>query len=167
MAEGRTYGFGNTTGPRTREPKTGRLPRLRRHFAGFGESVQEYLGALEHDEQIHCGPVDTVAVEQWHFGRVVLIGDAAHASSPMMGQGGCMAMEDALALAESLAHYERLAKALDAYVARRRPRVRWVDQESTVVAESFRLPAATRNNGLRQHGATMFQRRFAPLVAAP
>ena len=167
VAGGRTYGFGNTTGPRTREPQTGRLRRLRRHFAGFGESVQEYLGALEHDEQIHCGPVDTVAVEQWHIGRVVLIGDAAHASSPMMGQGGCMAMEDALALAESLAHYDTLAEALDVYIARRRPRVGWVHQESTAVAESFRLPAATRNNGLRQYGAAMFQRRFAPLVAAP
>ena len=36
--------------------------------------------------------------EKWHLGRVVLVGDAAHASSPMMGQGGCMAMEDACAL---------------------------------------------------------------------
>jgi 2-polyprenyl-6-methoxyphenol hydroxylase-like FAD-dependent oxidoreductase len=33
---------------------------------------------------------------------VVLIGDAAHASSPLMGQGGCMAMEDAGVLAENL-----------------------------------------------------------------
>jgi 2-polyprenyl-6-methoxyphenol hydroxylase-like FAD-dependent oxidoreductase len=167
VAEGRTYGFGNTTEPRTRDPEAGRLDRLRRRFSRFSESIQEYLRALDHDEQIHCAPVDTVAVEQWHVGRVVLIGDAAHASSPMMGQGGCMAMEDALALAESLVEHDSLAKALEAYVARRRPRVSWVHQESTAVAESFRLPAAARNDGLRQYGAAMFQRRFAPLVAAP
>jgi 2-polyprenyl-6-methoxyphenol hydroxylase-like FAD-dependent oxidoreductase len=43
-------------------------------------------------------------VEQaaWYTGRVVPIGDAAHASSPMMGQGGCLAMEDAYVLAEVL-----------------------------------------------------------------
>jgi 2-polyprenyl-6-methoxyphenol hydroxylase-like FAD-dependent oxidoreductase len=167
VAEGRTYGFGNTTGSRTHESNAGRLQRLRYLFADFGKSVQEYLGALERDEQIHCGPVDTVAVEQWYVGRVVLIGDAAHASSPMMGQGGCMAMEDALVLAESLVQYDSLGKALEAYVARRRPRVSWVHRESTAVAESFRLPSATRNAGLRQNGAAMFQRRFAPLVAAP
>jgi len=40
VAEGRTYGFGNTTEPRSREPTVGRLQRLCRRFAGFGESVQ-------------------------------------------------------------------------------------------------------------------------------
>jgi 2-polyprenyl-6-methoxyphenol hydroxylase-like FAD-dependent oxidoreductase len=38
----------------------------------------------------------------WSAGRVVLIGDAGHAMSPMMGQGGCMAIEDALVLADEL-----------------------------------------------------------------
>jgi 2-polyprenyl-6-methoxyphenol hydroxylase-like FAD-dependent oxidoreductase len=94
--------FGNITEPRTHELVAGRLDRLRCRLAGFGEIVQAYLAALECDEQIHCGPVDWVALEKWHSGRVVLIGDAAHASSPMMGQGGCMAMEDAWVLAESL-----------------------------------------------------------------
>jgi Putative F0F1-ATPase subunit Ca2+/Mg2+ transporter/FAD binding domain len=63
-----------------------------------------------------------MALEKWHCGRVVLIGDAAHASSPIMGQGGCMAMEDACVLAESLRRDATLAKAIDSYVARRRPR---------------------------------------------
>jgi FAD-dependent urate hydroxylase len=52
---------------------------------------------------------------------VVLIGDAAHASSPMMGQDGCMAMEDAYVLAESLCRGSVLAEALEAYALRRRP----------------------------------------------
>jgi 2-polyprenyl-6-methoxyphenol hydroxylase-like FAD-dependent oxidoreductase len=98
---------------------------------------------------------------------VVLIGDAAHASSPMMGQGGCIAMEDACLLAESLRNNATVAEALESYVARRRPRVNWVQQESEGVARSFLLPPAVRNAALRQHGDQMFQRRFAPLVAAP
>jgi len=167
VGDARTYGFGNITEPRTHEPPVGRLDRLRRRFADFGEIVQEYLAALKHDEQIHCGPVDWVAPEEWHRGRVVLIGDAAHASSPMMGQGGCMAMEDACVLAESLHGDATLAEALESYVARRRPRVNWVHQESQAVAHSFRLPVAMRNDALRQRGEQMFQRRFKPLVAAP
>ena len=167
VGEGRTYGFGNVTGPRAHEPITGRLDRLRRHFAGFGGIVQEYLQALTCDEQIHCGPVDWVALDKWHSGRVVLIGDAAHASSPMMGQGGCMAMEDACVLAETLRRCTTLAAALTEYELRREPRVRWVHQESQAVADSFRLPPAVRNNALRQFGEHMFRRRFAPLLAPP
>jgi 2-polyprenyl-6-methoxyphenol hydroxylase-like FAD-dependent oxidoreductase len=167
VGEGRTYGFGNITEPRSHEPMAGRLDRLRGRFAGFGGIVQEYLAALESDEQIHCGPVEWLVLEKWHSGRVVLIGDAAHASSPMMGQGGCMAMEDAWVLAESLRRSGTLAEALEKYVVRRRPRVNWVHQESDAVAQSFRLPSPVRNDALRQAGQQMFQRRFAPLLAAP
>ncbi|PYO58099.1 MAG: hypothetical protein DMD83_05850 [Candidatus Rokuibacteriota bacterium] len=48
------------------------------------------------DEQLHFGAIEWVDVDEWHRGRVVLIGDAAHAGPPHMGEGGCMAMEDAL-----------------------------------------------------------------------
>ena len=78
-----------------------------------------------------------------------------------------MAMEDACVLAESLRTHAILAEALDAYVARRRPRVSWVHEQSDAVAQSFRLPAAVRNAALRQHGEEMLQHRFAPLLAAP
>jgi FAD-dependent urate hydroxylase len=167
VGDGRTYGFGNITEPRAQEPMAGRLDRLRRHFRGFSAIVQDYLTALSRDEEIHCAPVDWLALEEWHRGRVVLIGDAAHASSPMMGQGGCMAMEDAYVLAESLRAHSTLTQALDAYAARRRPRVNWVHEQSDAVAQSFRLPIATRNAALAQHGDEMFQRRFAPLTATP
>jgi 2-polyprenyl-6-methoxyphenol hydroxylase-like FAD-dependent oxidoreductase len=161
----RTYGFGNVTGRRTRKPVAGRLDQLRRLFAGFGNSVQEYLGALTSDEQIHCGPIEWVASEQWHHGRVVLIGDAAHASSPMMGQGGCMAMEDALVLTESLVNYDTLADALNGYVARRRPRINWVHQESSAIAASFRIPSDARNHALRQYGMEMFRHHESRLLS--
>ena len=144
----------------------GRLDRLRSRFAGSGGIVQDYL-ALSRDEEIHCAPVDWVASEEWHRGHVVLIGDAGHAGSPMMGQGGCIAMADACVLAETLRTHATLTQALDAYVARRRPRVSWVHEQNNAVAQSFRLPAAARNATLRPRGDEMLQRRFAPLLAAP
>jgi 2-polyprenyl-6-methoxyphenol hydroxylase-like FAD-dependent oxidoreductase len=167
VGDGRTYGFGNITAPRSREPMRGRLERLRRYFASFGDLVQEYLGALTNDEQIHCAPVDAIWLDSSHCGRVVLIGDAAHASSPMMGQGGCMAMEDALVLAETLGSFDNLEDALENYAVRRRPRIDWVHRESSAVAASFRLTPAIRNPALRQHGTQMFRQRFAPLLKAP
>ena len=99
----RTYGFGYVMQPRCRDPVEGRLTRLRQRFAAFGSTVLEYLESLTSDEQVHCSAMEWVDVPEWYSGRVVLLGDAAHASSPLLGQGGCMAMEDAWVLAEVFA----------------------------------------------------------------
>jgi 2-polyprenyl-6-methoxyphenol hydroxylase-like FAD-dependent oxidoreductase len=85
---------------------------------------------------------------------------------PLMGEGGCMAMEDALVLAEVLREAETVEHALDTYVARRRPRAAWVQQESRAVAQSFLLPPAVRNAALRERGDQMIQDRFGPLRSA-
>jgi 2-polyprenyl-6-methoxyphenol hydroxylase-like FAD-dependent oxidoreductase len=167
VGDGRTYAFANVMETRFHDPLQGRLERLRRRFSGFGSIVQEYLAALDCDEQIHAAPIESVEQEQWYSGRVVLIGDAAHATPPMMAQGGCMAMEDAYVLADILRSADSVKGALDTYVRRRIPRVKWVQEKSRAVAESFRLPVAIRNAALREGGDQMFQDRFRPLVAPP
>ena len=163
---GYTYGLGNVTEPRLHDPLEGRLERLRKRFAAFGGPVPEYLASLSCDEQLHCGSIEWVELDRWHSSRVVLIGDAAHASMPLMGEGGCMAMEDALVLAEVLREAETVENALDTYAARRRPRAAWVQQESRAVAQSFLLPPAVRNAALRERGDQMIQDRFGPLRSA-
>jgi 2-polyprenyl-6-methoxyphenol hydroxylase-like FAD-dependent oxidoreductase len=105
--------------------------------------------------------------EKWHSGRVVLVGDAAHASSPMMGQGGCMAMEDACTLADELRAAVAVESALASYVSRRKPRVEWVQQQSIALAEILTSPSAVRNAALCERGKEAMQARFGPLVPAP
>src|SRR5271165_2217370 len=68
---GCTYGFANITEPRTREPNAGRLDRLCRRFAGFGEIVQECLDALERDEQIRCGPGEIAEGSKVHIASLL------------------------------------------------------------------------------------------------
>ncbi|HEV2356645.1 MAG TPA: FAD-dependent monooxygenase [bacterium] len=167
VSEGRTYGFGYVMQPKVRDPVAGRLARLRARFAEFGDLVREYLGALERDEQVHCSAMEWVDVDEWYTGRVVLIGDAAHASSPLMGQGGCMAMEDAYVLAEVLRSAATMESALSTYVGRRKPRVKWVQQQSMATAEALRMPPAARNAALRERGDQMMRSRFGPLIPAP
>jgi FAD-dependent urate hydroxylase len=167
VGEGQTYGFANVSEPRFHDAEQGRLARLRARFATFGAIVQDYLAALVSDEQLHCSAVEWVEHAAWQRGRVVLIGDAAHASSPMMGQGGCLAMEDAWVLAAELRAAESVEQALHAYVRRRQPRVEWVQQQSRAVADSFLLPPATRNAVLRERGDQLMYDRFRPLVPAP
>jgi 2-polyprenyl-6-methoxyphenol hydroxylase-like FAD-dependent oxidoreductase len=162
-----TYGFGNVTTDRLRDPVEGRLTRLRERFAHFGPSVQGFLRGLETDVQVHCSPIEWIELDSWHTSRVVLIGDAAHASSPMMGQGGCLAMEDGWVLAEVLSAEPRVESALKAYAERRHPRVNWVHAQSKAVGDSFRVPPAARNAVLRERGAAMLRDRYAPLKAEP
>jgi 2-polyprenyl-6-methoxyphenol hydroxylase-like FAD-dependent oxidoreductase len=164
---GRTYGFGNVTMPRYREPLEGRLDGLRARFADFGGGVPEYLESLTDDARVHCSAIEWLNDPVWRAGPIVLIGDAAHAGSPMMGQGGSMAMEDAVVLAELLTSETDLDRALGAFVARRAPRVDWVRAESRKASESLELPASVRDAFLREHGSRVLGQRYAPLIAKP
>jgi 2-polyprenyl-6-methoxyphenol hydroxylase-like FAD-dependent oxidoreductase len=166
MGDGHTYAFGAVAGPRCDDPMDGRLERFRDRFADFGGPVPAYLAALEHDEQLHVGPFEWVELDRWHTGRVALIGDAAHAHPPNMGEGGCMAMEDALVLAQELREAATVESALERYEARRRPQADWVREQSRDAAEGWVVPPALRNAALRERGDRMFRDRYQPLIPA-
>jgi 2-polyprenyl-6-methoxyphenol hydroxylase-like FAD-dependent oxidoreductase len=85
----------------------------------------------------------------------------------MMGQGGCMAMEDACVLAEELHSGATVEAAFASFAKRRKPRVEWVQQQSLAVTQMRALPAGSRTMALRERGNRATQARFAPLVAAP
>lgn len=65
-----------------------------------------------------------VQMARWHDGNIVFIGDAAHATSPQLGQGANLALLDALVLAESVAH-RSITDALALYERTRRPHLRY------------------------------------------
>jgi len=167
MGAGRTYGFAYVVQPRFHDPLEGRLERLRKRFKAFDGRVREYLASLEHDDQVICSAMEWMESEKWYTGRVVLVGDAAHASSPMMGQGGCMAMEDGCVLAAELRAAATVEGALASYVSRRKPRAKWVQQQSMALAEILTGPSIARNTAFRERGDEAMQARFGPLVPAP
>ena len=167
MGEGHTYGFGALNVECSEDPLEGRLERFRRRFAEFATPVSIYLSAIENDQQLHFGPIEWVEVDPWHRGRVVLIGDAAHAGPPHMGEGGCMAMEDSLVLAEELRNAKGVETALESYVRRRRPRADWVQAQSRAAAQAWVRPPAARNATLRERGDQMFRDRYRPLISPP
>jgi len=168
VGEGRTYGCAYVAEASAGQaPVEGRLARFRDRFATFGEPVRALLGKLARDDEIHCSAVESLELPDWRRGRVLLIGDAAHASSPMMGQGGCMAVEDAAVLAELLETSITIDAALDAFSPRRRPRVDWVQAQSDALARNALAPAAVRDAIIKEHGAQAFRDRFAPLLRPP
>ncbi|SPO54614.1 Monooxygenase FAD-binding protein [Pseudomonas sp. JV551A1] len=71
----------------------------------------------------------------WHRGRVVLLGDAAHAPTPQLTSGGGLAIEDAVVLAECLSAPGTAMDALEAYSRRRIPRVKRVWEASRQLSQ--------------------------------
>jgi FAD-dependent urate hydroxylase len=75
---------------------------LQRYFAGWAEPVQKLIAALDPETINRIEIHDIEPFEQLVRGRVALLGDAGHSTTPDIGQGGCAAMEDAVVLAIAL-----------------------------------------------------------------
>src|SRR6185437_5084646 len=71
----------------------------------------------------------------YHRGRVAILGDAAHAMTPNLGQGACQAIEDAVVLAECLTEYSQAEAALLAYERRRLTRANWILRQSRLLGQ--------------------------------
>lgn len=74
-------------------------------------------------------------MSRWSQGRVTLLGDAAHATTPNMGQSACMAIESAVTLAHALKENENISAALSDYEARRKPRTAWITNQSRQIGQ--------------------------------
>ena len=97
---------------------------LRERFADFAAPVDELVEATPAEAILRNDIVDIEPLPRWSEGRVALLGDAAHAMTPNMGQGACQAIEDAVVLAHCLSAHASVAAALADYEARRKPRAR-------------------------------------------
>jgi 2-polyprenyl-6-methoxyphenol hydroxylase-like FAD-dependent oxidoreductase len=111
-------------------------PDLQRMFAQFTHApVRRILRALPPPESIITTEIEELWIDDWTRRRVALLGDAAHALTPNIGQGAGMAMEDAAVLAGELAGTAEIEHALANYVGRRRGRVQTVMRVSREVGE--------------------------------
>ncbi|MFF0292490.1 FAD-dependent monooxygenase [Kitasatospora sp. NPDC004614] len=108
--------------------------QLTERLADFSGPVAEALAQITDPSTVVYSRISQVTVDApWHVGRVVLAGDAAHASTPHLAQGAAMAVEDALVLAQELDATEDVAAALQAWEDRRRPRAMFVQSLSRAI----------------------------------
>jgi len=89
-------------------------------FQPFARPVLEMMENTPADCFIYSPISDLAPLPRWHSGRIALLGDAAHATTPNMGQGACQAIEDAYALASCLAALPA-EEAFAEYQSRRKP----------------------------------------------
>jgi len=108
------------------------LPMLKDLLSQFkAPLVQKIREHLNEDSQIIYRPLEgLLAPQPWHNGRIVLIGDTVHATTPHLASGACIGIEDAIVLAEELENYDELDEAIEAFEARRWERCRMVVENS-------------------------------------
>ncbi|MER7843447.1 FAD-dependent monooxygenase [Kitasatospora sp. NPDC096077] len=145
LADGRVYVYGAALAPAGARAADEQA-ELQRLFGDWCAPVPQ-LFALAEPDRVLRNDVRELAdpLPAYHHGRVALLGDAAHAMCPFLGQGACQAVEDALVLAAPLAPAADLATALPAYTAARLPRTTAVVTASRRTGKlvALRTPAAT------------------------
>jgi len=99
-------------------------------FATWASPVPELLDLTPSGTIIRNDIVDRPPAKPWSDKRIVIIGDAAHPTTPNLGQGGCMAIEDAVVLARCLTSAASVGAALNAFERERYQRTAAVTTES-------------------------------------
>jgi 2-polyprenyl-6-methoxyphenol hydroxylase-like FAD-dependent oxidoreductase len=141
---GRFYWFATLNAPADSGPRastakhesaTAQKQDLLTQFAAFAPFVSALIASTPEQAILRTDIRDRPPLSRWVQGRVALLGDAAHAMTPNLGQGACQAIEDALVLARELARHESIEQGLRAYERAR------VARANAVVVMARRLGA--------------------------
>ncbi len=111
-----------------------------------------------HDNFTFVRYADTV-MDKWHDGRIVVVGDAAHAMSPQLGQGANMALTDAMVLSESIASTKHMPGALKNYTTLRKQHIGYYQMTSRLLTPLFQSNSRI--------GATFRDLAFPPMKYFP
>lgn len=104
--------------------------RVMEAFAGWTPPIPEILAGMQPEDIVERPIEDRMPLTQWSSGPVTLLGDAAHAMVPSLGQGANTAFEDALELSRSLAYAPNIEAALAEYETSRIPRTQVIHARS-------------------------------------
>ncbi len=142
MSQGRVYWFLTRNAPpggRGQRTAIEMKQQMQTFVEGWHEPIPAMVQSTDAQTIIHTDLNELEPLHQWHRGRVVLLGDAAHAMTPNLGQGACQAIEDAVTLGQCLQKEHEPGAALDLYARRR------VEHVGQVVADSRRFGEVAHN----------------------
>jgi 2-polyprenyl-6-methoxyphenol hydroxylase-like FAD-dependent oxidoreductase len=171
LGERGTYWFATkNAGEGERDEAGGRRAEVARRFSSWHEPIRSLIdatpsGAILRNDVFYLDPLP-----RWSRGPVILLGDAAHASTPGIGQGAAQAIEDAVVLAEALRSCRDPVEAAASYEAARRPRAERVLRLSRRVDRLSQLdrPLACRlrNAVVTAAPASAHRRSLVPILDA-
>ncbi|MBC6607310.1 FAD-dependent monooxygenase [Hymenobacter sp. BT188] len=167
LGNGQVYWFACINSAQAQNPhyRAFRLPDLQRHFADYHSPIPELL-TLTTDEQVIWGDIiDLKPLNRFNYGRLLLLGDAAHATTPNMGQGAGQAVEDAAVLATCIARAKGIESAFQAFDTQRRPRTTRIVNQSWQLGKVAQMEqpwlVRLRNAVMRRMPASVNNRQMA------
>ena len=114
--------------------KTGIAQVMREKLSAAPPQIQELANEINDDEGVVYRPLEQMMLYgDWHSGRIVLLGDAVHATTPHLGQGAGMAIEDSLVLADELSRHDNPDAAFKAFRDRRFERCKYIVEKSLAI----------------------------------
>ena len=116
-----------------------RKSKLLHLFKGWHHPIQYLLEATPADAVLQNDIIDIPPFSSWSTGRVTLLGDAAHPTTPNMGQGACMAIESAYVLSRSILEEPDYASAFYRYERARHARTAWITNQSWTVGRGGQI----------------------------
>lgn len=157
LVDGRTYWFATANRP-AGETSGDHYADVTALVGDWHDPIPQLLAATPAGAVIRGDICDLrLPLRRFDHGRVVLLGDAAHATTPNLGQGACAAIEDAAVLAAQLAGHARIDSALVAYDRTRRPATQRLVRASRLVGALGQIEngpvVAARDAGLAGLGA--------------
>lgn len=137
LADNLMYMYVTSEEPGNIRYKTDQLAaQMRSELQGFDGLIGELREQIAENEAVVYKPLEVVFVyEDWYKDRVMIIGDAAHAATPHLGQGAGMAIEDALVLSLELKGNDPLETKLQSFMKRRFERCRYIAENSILAGE--------------------------------
>ncbi|MEQ1586195.1 MAG: FAD-dependent monooxygenase [Cyclobacteriaceae bacterium] len=106
------------------------------NFKSYAHPIPEMLKDTSDTDLIWSDIVDLKPISQYAYNRILLLGDAAHATTPNLGQGACMAMEDALFVAEIIDKQpENIVNAFKSFEQERVPRAHYIVNTSFLLGK--------------------------------
>lgn len=137
LSETLMYMFSTSHEPGNPWFETDQLAALMRdRISNIGGLVGSLREQITDSSQVVYKPMEVVFVDEpWFKGRVLLIGDAAHATTPHLGQGAGMAIEDALVLSMELAGGGSIEEQLQRFMARRFERCKFISEKSVLAGD--------------------------------
>jgi 2-polyprenyl-6-methoxyphenol hydroxylase-like FAD-dependent oxidoreductase len=139
------------------------LAGLRRRFGGWHDPIPALLDAVDEEAVRHDDLYELPPLGSYVAGKVALVGDAAHAMTPNLGQGACQAIEDAVVLADALG-----TGGLQTYDRTRRRRTQMIARRSRLIGAvaqwSSPLAVTLRDTAVRLMPGSSFLRSFAPIL---
>lgn len=142
LPDGRIYAYAAAVAPRGQHAPDGERAELMRLFGTWHRPLPRLIGEVPPEAVLRSDVHHmTEPLPAHHAGRVVLLGDAAHAMTPNLGQGGNQAIEDAVVLAGHADPGRDLAAALAAHTRDRLPRTREVVRRSASAGRMTTLTA--------------------------